>query len=151
MFSCVWLFATPWTVAHWAPLSMEFSQQEFWNGLPLLSPRDLPDPGIEPMPFASPAPTGGFFTPVPSGKPLEWTVYGNCITPWQPVTYGASQKEALFLWLGNTEGWTNFIVCSSLMNSSKSWFGQAVQDRPLPEISTGKSPVEAKPLLVCVF
>ena len=80
---------------------MEFSQQDFWSGLPLPSPRDLPDPGIEPVPFASPAPTGGFFTPAPSGKPLEWIVYGNCITPWQPVMYGASQKEALFLWLGN--------------------------------------------------
>ena len=50
-----------------------------------------------------------FFTTVPSGKPLEWIVYGNCITPWQAVMYGAFQREALFLWLGNTEGWTNFI------------------------------------------
>ena len=66
-------------------------------------------------------------------------VYGNCITPWQAVMCGASQKEALFLWLGNTEGRTNFIFCSSLMNSSKSWFGQVVQDRPLWQISTGKS------------
>ena len=46
--SCVRLFATPWTVAHQAPLSMGFSRQEYWNGLPFLSPGDLPDPGIEP-------------------------------------------------------------------------------------------------------
>ena len=38
----------PWTVAHQAPLSMEFSRQEYWNGLPFPSPGDLPDPGIEP-------------------------------------------------------------------------------------------------------
>ena len=44
----VWLFATPWTVAYQAPLSMEFSRQEYWNGLPFPSPGDLPDPGIEP-------------------------------------------------------------------------------------------------------
>ena len=45
---CVRLFATPWTVAHQAPLSMEFSRQEYWSGLPSLSPGDLPEPGIEP-------------------------------------------------------------------------------------------------------
>ena len=40
--------ATPWTVAHQAPLSMGFSRQEYWNGLPFPSPGDLPDPRIEP-------------------------------------------------------------------------------------------------------
>ena len=45
--SHVWLFATPWTVAHQAPLSMEFSRQEYWSGLPFSSPGDLPDPGIK--------------------------------------------------------------------------------------------------------
>ena len=46
--SCVQLFSTPWTVAHQAPPSMEFSRQEYWSGLPFPSPGDLPDPGIEP-------------------------------------------------------------------------------------------------------
>ena len=46
--SHVQLFATSWTVAHQAPLSMEFSRQEYWSGLPFPSPRDLPDPGIKP-------------------------------------------------------------------------------------------------------
>ena len=41
--------ATPWTVAHQAPPSMEYSMQECWSGLPFPSPADLPDPGIEPM------------------------------------------------------------------------------------------------------
>ena len=40
--------ATPWTVARQAPLSMGFSRQEYWSGLPFPSPGDLPDPGIEP-------------------------------------------------------------------------------------------------------
>ena len=48
-FSCVRLFATPWTAAHQAPLSMEFSRKEYWNGLPCPAPGDPPDPGIEPM------------------------------------------------------------------------------------------------------
>ena len=42
------LFATPWTIAYQAPLSMGFSRQEYWSGLPLPSPGDLPDPGTEP-------------------------------------------------------------------------------------------------------
>ena len=46
--SCVQLFATPWTVAHQAPLSMGFSKQEYWGGLPLPSPGDLPQPGSNP-------------------------------------------------------------------------------------------------------
>ena len=41
-------FATPWAVAYQAPLSMEFSRQEYWSGLPFPSPEDLPDLGIEP-------------------------------------------------------------------------------------------------------
>ena len=46
--SRVQLSVTPWNVAYQAPLSMEFSRQEYWSGLPFPSPRDLPDPGIEP-------------------------------------------------------------------------------------------------------
>ena len=47
-FCCVRLLATPWTVAHQAPLSMGFSRQEYWNGFPFPSTGDLPDPEIEP-------------------------------------------------------------------------------------------------------
>ena len=46
--SRVRLFATPWTVAYQAPPSTGFSRQEYWSGLPLPSPGDLPNPGIEP-------------------------------------------------------------------------------------------------------
>ena len=46
--SHVQLFAIPWTIAYQAPLSMRFSRQEYWSGLPFPSPGDLPDPGIEP-------------------------------------------------------------------------------------------------------
>ena len=50
------LFATPWTIALQAPLSMGFSKQEFWSGLPLAPPVDLLDPGIKPESPASPTP-----------------------------------------------------------------------------------------------
>ena len=61
-FSHVRLFATPQTVARQAPLSMEFSRQEYQNGLPCLPPRDVPDSGTEPEPLMSPALVSGFFT-----------------------------------------------------------------------------------------
>jgi len=47
--------ATPWTVAHQAPLSVEFSRQQYWSGLPFPTLGDFPDPGIEPKSLASPA------------------------------------------------------------------------------------------------
>ena len=69
-FSRVRLFAPPRTVAHQAPLSMEFSSQDYWSGLPLPSPADLPDPGIEPTALASPALADGFFTTSTTWKPI---------------------------------------------------------------------------------
>ena len=61
-FSCIQLFATLWTVAHQAPLSMEFSRQECWSGLPWPYPGDLPHPGVEPASLMSPALAVGFLT-----------------------------------------------------------------------------------------
>ena len=61
-FSHVQLFATLWTIASQAPLSIGFSRQEYWSGLPCPPPGDLPDPGIEPMSPTSPVLAGGFFT-----------------------------------------------------------------------------------------
>ena len=54
--------AAPWTIAHQAPLTMEFSRQEYSSRLPFPPPGDLPDPGMEPT---SPALTGGLFTTEP--------------------------------------------------------------------------------------
>ena len=61
--------ATPWTVAHQAPLSMGVPMQEYWSGLLVPSSGDLPDSGIEPESFVSPALAGRFFTTVPTGRP----------------------------------------------------------------------------------
>ena len=58
--------ATPWAVAHQAPLSVGFLRQEYWSFLPFPPPGDLSDPEIE---HASPALAGRFFTSEPSGKP----------------------------------------------------------------------------------
>ena len=63
-------FATPWTIARQASLSMGFSRQEYWSGLPFPPLGDLSDPGIE---LESSALAGGFFTTEPLGKHLELT------------------------------------------------------------------------------
>ena len=63
--SDVQLFVTLWTVAYQAPLSMGFSKQEDWSGLPFPSPGGLPGPAIKPESLAL---TGGFFTTGPSGN-----------------------------------------------------------------------------------
>ena len=62
--------ATPWTVACQAPLSMGFSRQENWNGLPFPSPGDLPHSGIKPVFPASPAMQAHSFTTGPLGKSI---------------------------------------------------------------------------------
>ena len=59
MVSNVRLFVTPWTITCQAPLSMGFSRQEYWSGLILSPPEDLPSPGIQSVSFAL---AGGFFT-----------------------------------------------------------------------------------------
>ena len=70
-------FATPWTVAHQAPLSMGFSRQQYWSGLPFHPPGDLPDPGFKPE---SPALQAASLPATPSGKPqkkMVWTKLGK--------------------------------------------------------------------------
>ena len=93
--SCVRLFATPWTESLKAPLSMEFSSQVYWSGLPFPPPGDLPDPGIKPMCPASPALAGEFFTPEPPGKPnsiserkVKVLVTQSCLTFCSPADCG---------------------------------------------------------------
>ena len=66
--SRIWLFASLWTIARQAALSMGLSRQEYWSGLPFSPPGDLPDPGIKPLSSAPPALAGHLFTTEPPGK-----------------------------------------------------------------------------------
>ena len=81
--SRVQLFVTPWTLARQAPLSMEFSRQAYWSGLPFSSPGDLPNPGIKPM---SPALVGRFFI-----TRATWEVHN----PFYPSNNWSSPKVTL--------------------------------------------------------
>ena len=82
--SRVQLFATPWAVVHQTPLSMEFSRQEYWSGLPCPSLGDLPHPGIKPPSPAAATLQGGFFTTEQMGQPKRGkeppkSVFPKCI------------------------------------------------------------------------
>ena len=72
------LFATPWMAARQAPLSMGFPRQEYWSGLPFLSPGDLPNPGIQ---LSSPALVGRFFLPLSHQGKLHTYIFviNTCI------------------------------------------------------------------------
>ena len=76
-FSHVQLFATPWTVAYQAPLSMGFSRHEYWNGLTFPSPGHLPIPGIQPASLTFPALAAGFFTTSATWE--AWVIQINLI------------------------------------------------------------------------
>ena len=103
--SQVRLFVTPWTVTRQAPQSMEFSRQEYWSGLPVPSPGDLPNPGIKPMSLTSPALAGRCFTISTTWEAPELVCYLNAT--------GKKKRT-----------WGHFFNVNLLMNY---YFGQVVQ------------------------
>ena len=93
------LFVTLWTVAGQAPLSVGFSRQDYWSGMPFPTPGDLPDPRIKPMSLAPPTLASGFFTTEPPGKPhfLNWkkpvcTLIDDGLKLTTPFAYLSSQQ-----------------------------------------------------------
>ena len=93
---CVQLFATLWTVAHQAPLSIGFSRQEYWSGLPVPSPGDLPDPGTEPRSLSLHADS---LPSEPPGKPKvggreQQTSVGQTV---RPLLSSSASKLSLIL------------------------------------------------------
>ena len=101
--SCVWLFATPWSIACQAPLSMEFSRREYWSELPFSTPGDPPDPGMDPMCLASPE-LAARFTVIYCCIPIRMA--GEKLTPWGEGAYGEQQElsyinDKNFQWHGH--------------------------------------------------
>ena len=93
-FCCVQLFVTPWTVACQTPLTMGFSRQEYWSGLPFPPSGVLHSSGIKPSSSAAPALTGGFFTTEPPGKPRKSV--GNMIS-WSCAVFLMKEKHNCLL------------------------------------------------------
>ena len=106
-FSHVRLCATLWTVARQGPLSMGFSLQEFWSGLPFPSSEDLPEPGIKPVSLKSHALAGGFFT---TSTIQEAHILRNSLAKWS-VCFSCS--------MGRHFPMLKFRTCSSRV--SRSW------------------------------
>ena len=103
--SCVRLFATPWAAARQAPLSMRFSRQEYWSGLPCPPPGELPNPGIKPLSLKFLASAGRFFTTELPGKPKGTTLekrkplqntWNHLPSSWL-VTFGFARDQCLLL------------------------------------------------------
>ena len=94
--SRVRLFATLWTVACQAPLSMGFSKQEYWCGLPFPSPGDLPNPGIAPTSLASLALAGRFFTPSAMWEAHFYFLYVSLICPISFLLFPSDILHILF-------------------------------------------------------
>ena len=106
-FSHVWFFATLWTIAHKAPLSMGFSRQKYWSGLSCLSPEDLLDTGIKPVSLVCPSLAGRFFyhqchlrSPRSviregNGNPLQYSCLENPMDggAWQAAVHGVAKSQ----------------------------------------------------------
>ena len=101
--SCVWLFATLWTIGCQVPLSMGFSKHEYWNVLPCLPAGDLPNPEIKPTSLISLALASGFFTTSTTWEVLyrvkwkwKWKSFSDVklfVTPWTIQSMGFSRPE----------------------------------------------------------
>ena len=103
-FSCVPLFVTLWTVAHQAPLSTEFSKQEYWSGLPCPPPEDLSNPGIKHASLTSPALGGRFFTTSATWEAPTRKSAPNAKAGWAALEVLAQREVDLHLSSVNT--WT---------------------------------------------
>ena len=113
-FSCVWFFATAWTVAHQAPLSMGFYREEPWNGLPCPPSGDLSDPGIEPTSLMVPALAGGFFTTIKT-RMCCCLVAKQCPTLVTPLTAAHQASFSVII----SQSLPKFISNESVMPSNR--------------------------------
>ena len=94
--SRVRLFAAPWTIAYQDPLSMGFSRQEYWSGLPFPSPGDLPNPGIEPRSPALQADASPSKPLLQLSKPLiQFSIVGWSYVPSLLFTWGQTMVEVV--------------------------------------------------------
>ena len=120
-FTCVWLCTTPWAVAHQASLFMGFSRQEYWSGLPVPSPGDLTDPGVELASLVSPALADAFFT-----TSVSWEAQPcKCVNPYLPVpptllsslvSIHRSLCPCLYPCFANK------IICTIFLDSTHKWY-----------------------------
>ena len=145
--SQVQLFVTPWTVARGAPLSMGFSRQEHWSGLPFPPPGHLPDPGIHPWGLEFAALAGGFFTTGATWD-SESEVAQSCPTLHDPVDCSPSGSSVhgifrtkILEWVtisfsrGSSRPRDRTLICTAGRLYCLRHQGSATWDRSLQKIS----------------
>ena len=115
-FSDVQLFATPWTVACLAPLSMEFSRQEYWSGLPFPSLGDHLDPGVKLTSLASLALAGGFFTTASPGKSYQVTYMLIIFAIRKSFSYNSNLRSPLGIKAERSPEWKKKMCIFSSMS-----------------------------------
>ena len=136
------VFATPWNIAHQAPLSMELSRQEYWSGFPFPSPGDLPDPGIKPR---SPTFQADSLPSGPPGKPwmqmrfcqidsLAWALQGRheaevlwLLNAGKPAREDLVSRGSCRSYFGNTK----FSVAASFPLKIPWWFLFSTESWPI--------------------
>ena len=104
--SHVWLFSTPWTVVCQAPLSMGFSRQEYWSGLPCPPPGDLSDPGIEPSFNCLQCRSCRFFTAEPPGFTIPRERGAKYLVSWKQN----SSFQSYLIPCEETKNWNYFTI-----------------------------------------
>ena len=131
-------FTAPWTVACQAPLSVKFSRQEYWSGLPCFLPGDLPDSGIKPMCLLSPALVGRFFitratceTPIVPAAAAAAKSLQSCPTLCDPIDSSPPGSPVPGILQARTLDW----VAISFSNAWK-WKGKGKSLRPVRLLAT---------------
>ena len=89
---------TLWTAAHQAPLSMVFSRQKYWSGLPCSPPGDHPDPGMEPASLMSPALARGFFTTSATWEAPVYPAKCKIDSYWEAAMKHRESSPSMVLW-----------------------------------------------------
>ena len=126
--SCVWLFVTPGTVAYQAPLSIEFSRQDYQSGLPLPTLGDPPDIGTEPVSLASPALQEDSLSLVPPGKPnsISWEASNHKMCEvlstedWMELITSSSASPGSTILLSHIGEWhTSGLYCSRFIQTPR--------------------------------
>ena len=153
--SSVFNSAASWTIAHQAPLPMEFSREEYWSGVPLPSPGDLPNPGIKHRSLASPALTGGFFTTSATWEAPHkrvcvcmCSVTHSCLTLCNPMDWIVAHQAPLPMKFSRKEYWTGlpFPSPGDVPNPEIEHRSPALQVDSLPSEPPGKPLQEGRRL-----
>ena len=150
--SCAQLFVPPWTVTHQTSLSKGFPRQEYWSGLPLSTPGNIPDSKIKPTSPVSPALVVGFFTTEPPGKPKVGCINYLLLCNKSPQTQGCQSGSILFntyssAWQSSFPWhWkTETLGSWDCLSTDRTWMSAPRPEKRVPPISSPFSQEKPEP------